>query len=103
MAKFNQKMKAPKGVVGEQTIEGHTYDIGKDGVIKVAIADHVATLRRHGFEDHIEDRDLDKEIEGMDRDELVEFIEERGGDVPVSPKPKMKELRKQARQIVAED
>jgi oligoendopeptidase F len=92
-------MKGPAGVSSAE-IHGHTYDVGKDGVIKVAIQDHVETLRRHGFEDYLDDRELDKDIDGMDRDDLVEFIEERGGTV--DGRPKMKELRKQARQIVGE-
>lgn len=79
------KMKAPKGTTGQAVIEGHTYEIPSTGVIKVAQDSHVDTLRRHGFTDYYEDspEKLRAQIESWgndDKDELVEFIEERGGE-----------------------
>lgn len=76
------KMRAPDGTRGEASIEGHTYDIPKNGIITVVSEAHVETLKRHGFTDHFEEpKDIGKQINGMDdKDELVEFIEERGGE-----------------------
>lgn len=92
------KMKAPRGTTGEAVIEGHTYNIPKDGVITVAQESHVGTLKRHGFTDHHEDPvDLETQIDGMDdKDELVEFIEERGSEADNSMG--LKKLRRLARE-----
>lgn len=76
------KMKGPKGCEGQQAvIEGHTYDVPKTGIIKVVSENHLDTLRAHGFVEHYEDpADVALWIEEQeDKDELVEFIEERGG------------------------
>lgn len=80
----NTRMKAPKGTT-TANIQGHTYTIKKDGVIKVVSDAHIEDLRRHGFTDHYdEDPDAQRaQIEAWgndDKDELVEFIEERGGE-----------------------
>lgn len=91
------KMKAPEGVRGEAAIEGHTYDIPKTGIITVISETHVETLKRHGFTPHFEEpKDVDKQIDEMDdKDELVEFIEERGGDADTSMG--LKKLKRLAR------
>lgn len=88
------KMKAPKGVTGEALIEGHTYTIGKDGVIVVAQEGHIDTLRRHGFEDYF---DEEVDIDELDTDDLVTFIEERGGTADSSMS--LKKLRKLAHEV----
>lgn len=76
-------MKAPDGV-SSAVIEGHEYDIPKSGKIKVVNPNHVETLKRHGFtesEDEMSREELEAKIEAYeDKDELIEFIEERGGE-----------------------
>lgn len=91
------KMKAPEGTQGEASIEGHTYDIPKSGVITVISETHVETLKRHGFTPHFEEpKDVGKQIDEMDdKDELVEFIEERGGEADNSMG--LKKLKRLAR------
>lgn len=91
------KMKAPEGTRGEASIEGHTYDIPKNGVITVISETHVETLKRHGFTQHFEEpKDIGKQIDDMDdKDELVEFIEERGGEADNSMG--LKKLKRLAR------
>lgn len=91
------KMKAPKGSEGQEAnIEGHTYKIPKSGEIEVISTTHVETLRRHGFEDVIADEDIEKEIDEMeDKDDLVRFIEERGGEADNTMS--VKKLKKLAR------
>lgn len=83
MSKNQTVMQAPKGVSGEAVIEGHTYEIPKNGKIKVVSDEHIETLKRHGFEfsvDEMTKEELaDKIDQTEDKDELVEFIEERGG------------------------
>ena len=98
MAKERIKMKAPAGTTGTASIEGHEYDIPKSGVIAVISDTHIETLRRHGFTDHHEEPvDIAAQIEGMDdKDELVEFIEERGGEADNSMS--LKKLKRLARQ-----
>lgn len=92
------KMKAPAGTRGQAVIEGHAYDIPASGVISVAQDSHVETLRRHGFIDHYEDpADIEATIDGMDdKDELVKFIEERGGEADNSMG--LKKLRRLAKE-----
>lgn len=91
------KMKAPEGTRGEAAIEGHTYDVPKNGIITVISETHVETLKRHGFTPHFEEpKDVSKQIDEMDdKDELVEFIEERGGDADNSMG--LKKLKRLAR------
>ena len=91
-------MKAPSNVRGEALIEGQAYQIPASGVIKLTSESHAATLRRHGFRDHFEEpEDFAAAIEAMsDKDELVEFIEERAGDADNSMS--MKKLKKLARE-----
>ena len=95
-------MIAPRGV-SEANIEGHTYKVPKDGKIKVITESHVETLRLHGFTDSAEElspEELDDMIEGMDdKDELVAFIEERGGEADNSMG--FKKLKRLAREAVA--
>lgn len=75
------KMKAPSGV-HTANINGHEYKVSKDGLITVVSGTHVDTLKLHGFRDHHEEPvDIADQIAGMDdKDSLVEFIEERGGE-----------------------
>lgn len=97
MAEQKVKMQAPKGTTSAN-IEGHSYDVPKNGIITVAQENHIETLRRHGFTDVIEDgKDADEFIEACDdKDELVEFIEERGGEADNSMG--MKKLKRLARE-----
>ncbi len=93
-------MKAPKGTT-TAVIEGVTYDIPKKtGVIKVLAESHYEVLKRHGFVDHYEEvpeEDLAAEIEAMDdKDKLVTFIEERGGEA--DNEMSFKKLKRKARQ-----
>jgi hypothetical protein len=77
-------MQAPKGTTGTANIHGHQYEIPENGKIKVVNQDHVETLKRHGFiesTDDLSEEELDALIEGFDdKDKIVEFIEERGGE-----------------------
>lgn len=90
-------MKAPEGMKSAE-IEGHSYDIPKSGVVEVRNAGHIDTLRRHGFIDHFESpEDAEKMIDDMDdKDELVKFIEERGGEADNSMG--LKKLRRLAKE-----
>lgn len=97
MADKKMKMQAPKGT-NAAVIEGHNYEVPKSGVITVAQASHVETLKRHGFiPAKDEPSDLADHINEMDdKDDLVEFIEERGGEADNSMG--MKKLRRLARE-----
>lgn len=97
MASEKLKMQAPKGT-NAAVIEGHEYDVPKNGQITVVNADHVETLKRHGFTEIVEEpADVDAQIDGMDdKDELVDFIEERGGEADNSMG--LKKLRRLARE-----
>jgi hypothetical protein len=94
------KMKAP-AKCSSAVIEGHDYSKelqkSKDGTIQVAQDGHIETLKRHGFTEIIEEPgDLSEKIDSLDdKDELVEFIEERGGEADNSMG--MKKLRRLAR------
>lgn len=92
------KMKAPSNISGEAVIEGHTYTIPKSGIITVNNPSHLVTLNRHGFTLHNEEpADIEKQIDEMeDKDELVEFIEERGGEADNSMG--IKKLKRLARE-----
>ena len=98
MATAKMKMQAPKNTSGA-TIEGHEYDIPKNGQITVVNPNHVETLKRHGFTEIVEEpADLDAQIDAMDdKDELVEFIEERGGEADNDMG--LKKLRRLAREV----
>lgn len=89
-------MKAPPGATNS-SIKGHRYEIPKSGIIEVISPLHVDALKRHGFTDHAEEpEDLSNQIDEMDdKDELVEFIEERGGEADNSMG--LKKLRRLAR------
>lgn len=78
-------MKAPAGVTASN-IEGQEYEIPKSGVIEVKNADHIPTLKRHGFIET--DKAGEPDFEGMTDEELVTYIEERGGDADDSMKTK---------------
>lgn len=86
MADKQMTMQAPKDV-SSAVIEGHEYTI-KNGKIKVVNPDHVDTLKRHGFtesEDEMTREELEAKIEAYDdKDEIIEFIEERGGEADSS-------------------
>jgi hypothetical protein len=91
------QMKAPAGATSA-TIEGHEYTIPKSGIIDVISATHVETLVRHGFTSHfVEPADISKQIDDFEEEaDLVEFIEERGGEADASMS--MKKLRRLARE-----
>jgi ABC-type Na+ transport system ATPase subunit NatA len=97
-------MQAPKGV-NSAVIEGHEYQIKKDGKVKVKNPTHVPVLERHGFTqamDELSAEELEQKIADMDdKDELVEFIEERGGEADNSMG--FKKLRRLAREVVTSD
>lgn len=98
MSDKNLKMQAPKGTNGAN-IHGHEYKIPKDGVITVVNADHVETLRRHGFTEVEEVQDVHERIdETDDKDELVTIIEEHGGEA--DNELSLKKLRKAAHEAV---
>lgn len=90
-------MQAPKGV-NSANILGQEYDIPKNGIITVKNEDHVEVLKRHGFVEAPDDpRAVAKQIEEMDdKDDLVEFIEERGGEADNSMG--LKKLKRLARE-----
>ena len=89
------KMKAPKGTKSA-FIDGHEYDVPKDGIIKVAVAAHVPTLERHGFT-HYEDQTTHEQVDEMTKDELIEFIESHGADAEDLNK---KDLKAKAHKLV---
>ncbi len=91
------KMKAPSGV-HTALVEGHTYDVPKSGVITVISPTHLNALKRLDFQDHYEEeKDVAGQIDAMDdKDDLVEFIEERGGDA--SNTMGLKKLKRLARE-----
>lgn len=96
-----EMMKAPKGTTS-MVCEGHTYNLGKDGVIKLVSPTHVDTLSRHGFTPHyVEPEDVEAQIDAMeDKAELIEFIEERGGEADDSMG--LKKLRRLAKEAAAQ-
>lgn len=87
------RMQAPQDS-SSATIDGHSYTIDEKGQVKVAVQAHVETLRRHGFTDVVESPESAKDILAMDREALVEYIEERGGSI--DGEPKIKKLKVQA-------
>lgn len=92
------RMRAPKGTTSAN-IEGHAYEV-EDGLITVVNEAHVSTLTRHGFTEHfdpVEEEDID--VDAMDKEELIQFIEERGGDTDGMTK---KQLRAEARRLIEE-
>lgn len=99
----NTIMQAPKNVSGEASIMGHQYKIPANGKIKVVNPEHVDVLKRHGFVEAMDDlspEEIDAKIEAMDdKDELVQFIEERGGEADNDMS--FKKLRRLARQAAS--
>jgi hypothetical protein len=95
-------MKAPSGVT-QAFIEGHTYEVGNDGKIKVVSETHVETLRMHGFTDsdaEMTPEEFAEKIEAMDsKEELIQFIEEHGGEADDSMG--FKKLKRIARETIA--
>lgn len=89
------QMKAPKGTKSA-FIEGHEYDVPKNGIIDVVSATHVETLQRHGFKNY-EPETTHDDVDAMSKDELVEFIESHGGDTEDMNK---KELKAAAHELV---
>jgi hypothetical protein len=91
-------MQAPKGVTSAN-IEGHTYEVPASGKVEVVSPNHVETLQRHGFTDT--DADEAPDFDAMDdKDELVSYIEERGGEADDSMS--LKKLRRLAREAFDE-
>jgi hypothetical protein len=98
MAEQKLKMQAPKGV-SSAVIDGHEYDIPKGGVIEVVNANHVETLKRHGFTEVDEVEDVHAKIdETDDKDELVTIVEEHGGEA--DNEMSVKKLRRLAHETV---
>lgn len=101
MQDSNTYMKAPAHT-SSANIDGHSYQVpqkGTDaGVIKVINPGHVETLRRHGFVDYFpKQEDAEDLIDKMDdKEELVKFIEERGGEADDSMG--LKKLRRLAKE-----
>lgn len=95
------QMKGPSGSEGQEAnIEGHTYKIPKSGVIDVISPTHIETLKRHGFTDHAEAESFD--IDGCeDKAELVEYIEEHGGEADTSMS--LKKLKRLAHEAAADE
>lgn len=97
-------MQAPKGT-NAANIMGHEYEIGKDGKITVVNVDHIEVLTRHGFvESFVEasPEEVAALIENMDnKTDLVNFIEERGGDADEDMS--FKKLRRLATEAAAGD
>lgn len=95
-------MKAPRGV-SQAFIEGHTYEVSKEGKIKVLSDTHIETLRLHGFTDSEEELTPEQfadKIEAMDtKEELIAFIEEHGGEADDSMG--FKKLKRIARETIA--
>lgn len=88
--------------VKSAVIEGQTYEVPKDGVIKLTSQSHIETLKRHGFVEHfVEETDAEEKIDAMeDKAELVEFIEERGGEANIDMS--IKKLRRLAKESLVE-
>lgn len=94
MADKQLKMQAPKGTTSAN-IEGHSYDVPKNGVITVAQGAHVETLKRHGFTEVDDVEDLHATIDEQDdKTELVRIIEEHGGEADADMS--LKKLRRLA-------
>lgn len=95
-------MQAPKGTTAAN-IEGNEYEMGKDGKIKVTNPNHIETLKRHGFVESFEEasaEEIEAQIDSIDdKDELVKFIEERGGEADSDMG--FKKLRRLAREAAA--
>ena len=90
-------MKAPKGTTAAQ-IHGHDYDVPTNGVIKVKNDLHVEELKRHGF--HETDDAGEPDFTAMSDKELIDYIEERGGDADDSMKTR--KLQRLAREAYAD-
>lgn len=90
-------MKGPQGTTSAN-IEGHHYDVPKTGIIEVISETHVETLKRHGFTETEGQEEPD--FESMSEEELIAYIEERGGEADDSMKPK--KLRRLAREAFEE-
>lgn len=79
------KMKAPTGV-SSATIQDHPYSLDKSGIITVVSDNHIVDLKRHGFVEL--DDTGEPNFEEMTPQQLVTFIEERGGEADEDMKPK---------------
>ena len=98
-------MRAPRGKTAAN-IEGNYYEVPQSGenrgIIEVINPAHVPVLKRHGFEEFIPAPDLEEvfaEIDSLeDKQDLVNFIEERGGEADTSMSAK--KLRRLAKQTV---
>lgn len=101
----NTVMQAPKGVT-QSVIEGHTYEVPADGRIKVITDSHIPVLTRHGYtpavEEDLSPEELVERIDAMDsKEELVTFIEERGGEADTDMS--FKKLKRLAREAIVSD
>ena len=86
-------MKAPAGTTSSN-IKGQRYDVPKSGIIEVKNAAHVDVLKRHGYIETDETGEPD--FDSMEAEELITYIEERGGDADDSMR--IKKLRRLARE-----
>lgn len=97
-------MKAPRRTTSAN-IEGCTYDVPSDGIIQLVNPDHAAILKRHGFEMFTPEPDPEElfaQIDAMeDKTDLVNFIEERGGEADDSMSSK--KLRRLAKALVTSE
>jgi hypothetical protein len=101
-------MKAPRGKTSAN-IEGNHYDVPQTGenkgIIEVINPAHVPILKRHGFEEYHPAPDPEEifaQIDAMeDKQDLVNFIEERGGEADVDMSAK--KLRRLAKATVSAD
>ena len=103
------RMRAPEDSSSGCTIEGgKTYEPDDDGYVEVDNADHAAVLRQHGYTDEPDNREAeptgrrktsgtkpsegkpDTDFAAMNKDDLIEWLEEN--DVDVEGRPKKDEL-----------
>lgn len=101
-------MRAPRGKTAAN-IEGNYYEVPQTGenrgIIEVINPAHVPILKRHGFEEHHfapDPEEVFAQIDAMeDKQDLVNFIEERGGEADVDMSAK--KLRRLAKATVSAD
>jgi hypothetical protein len=101
-------MRAPRGKTAAN-IEGNYYEVPQSGenkgIIEVINPAHVPVLKRHGFEEFTPAPDPEEifaEIDAIeDKQDLVNFIEERGGEADTGMSAK--KLRRIAKELVSGD
>lgn len=114
------KMIAPEDASSSITIGGGMeYVPDDDGMVEVKNADHVETLRMHGYTDApvkapdtpkgrtqlqaapvVQNDDEDDEFDAMTKGELIEWLEDK--DVEIPAKPKLAALQELARETKAD-